>query len=74
VQKRFGWNTPDMVKEGQHNRFYNAIEITPILYRMVAVEVDDEGEEVVSPAAGRQPTPRGPKVNRLMEAADAAGA
>lgn len=68
VQKRFGWNTPAMVAEGQHNRFFGAIEITPILYRMVAVELDDEGRELdpVSPAVRRAP-----KVNRLMEAAGA---
>lgn len=70
-QKRFGWNTPSMVQEGQHNRFFDAIEITPIMYRMVAVEVDEDGEEPVSPANGR---PRAPKTNRLMEAAGAAGA
>lgn len=72
-QKRFGWNTPEMVKENQHNRFFGNIQITPILYRMVAVEVDDEGE-INSPAAGRQPVPRAPKTNWVMEAAGAAGA
>ena len=42
VQKRMGWNTPDMVKTSQHERFANAIDITPIIYRMVPVEVDPD--------------------------------
>lgn len=70
-QKRFGWNTPSMVQEGQHNRFFDAIEITAILYRMVAVEVDDQVDdqeaEPESPAKGRAP-----KTNRLMQSANTA--
>jgi hypothetical protein len=63
MQKRFGWNTPDMVREGQNERFVDAIEITPILYRMVPVEIDEEGEPV-------SPSKRAPKVNRMMAAVD----
>ncbi len=72
VQKRFGWNTPDMVKEGQHNRFFGQIEITPIMYRMVPVEVDDEGLPVEFVTSSDERRPRGPKTNKLLQAANEA--
>lgn len=68
VQKRLGWNTPDMEKDGRASRFFENLEIAPILYRMVEVEVDAEGE-VVSPS-DTSPKPRAPKTNKLMEAAN----
>ncbi len=62
VQKRMGWNTPDMEKSGQNNRFFDAIEIVPIMYRMVPIEVDEEGEPI--------DVKRAPKTNKMMAAAD----
>ena len=40
VQKRMGWNTPDMDKDGRAERFWQNLDITPILYRMVPVEAE----------------------------------
>ncbi len=65
VQKRLGWNTPDMVKEGAHNRFFNKIELRPISYRMVPIEVDEDGNPLA---------PKKKYVNKLAAAADEAGA
>jgi hypothetical protein len=65
VKKRMGWNTPEMVADGRADSFYKKIEITPILYRMVPVEVDEDGEPL-----GK----RAPKVNKTMAAVDAAEA
>lgn len=62
VQKRMGWNTPAMETSGQHNRFFEALEITPIMYRMVPIEVDENGESLE--------LKRAPKTNRMMAAAD----
>jgi hypothetical protein len=66
VQKRFGWNTPAMESSGQNNRFFGNIEITPILYRMVPVEVDESGEAIEPTDSAK----RAPKVNKMMAAAD----
>ena len=63
VQKRFGWNTPSMEMDGRAARFYDNLEITPIVYRMVPVEVDAEGNEI---GVHR----RAPKTNKMMAAAD----
>jgi hypothetical protein len=70
TQKRFGWNTPAMDADGRADRFYSLLEIKPILYRMVPVEVDTEG----MPASAADPfePKRAPKVNRTMAAADTA--
>lgn len=46
VLKRFGWNTPDMMEHGRSDLFYSHLEICPIRYRMVPVEVDEEGNVV----------------------------
>ena len=49
VQKRFGWNTPDMQKSNQHEEFFKKIDIKPMLYRLVPMAMeadpsDNEGE------------------------------
>jgi hypothetical protein len=58
VQRRMGWNTPEMEKSGKHNKFFAALEITPIIYRMVPVDLDPK---TMMP-------PRPPKPNKLMQA------
>lgn len=63
VQKRFGWNTPEMQNADRSQRFFDNLEITPVIYRMVPVEVDEAGN-----------TKRAPKTNKLMAAADEAAA
>jgi hypothetical protein len=51
VQKRMGWNTPDMDKDGRAERFWQNLDITPILYRMVPVDVDDNPKRAAKAVA-----------------------
>lgn len=46
VQRRFGWNTPAMQTSGQHDKFFENLDIKPMLYRLVPVQVQefDAGE------------------------------
>lgn len=76
IQRRFGWNTPDMVKTGQNNLFYGGLEIIPIMYRMVPVEVpQDQPAPVMSERTAQEiARTRAPKRNALMEAAAEAAA
>lgn len=67
VIKRFGWNTPAMQTSGSAELFYNRLVITPMIYRMVPVEVQPEDQAV-------EPAPRAPKSNKLMAAAAEAAA
>lgn len=61
VKKRFGWNTPDMLASGRSDIFYGALKFQPIMYRMIPVELDDEGKPIDLPKATRP--------NKLMDAA-----
>jgi hypothetical protein len=63
--KRFGWNTPKMQEEGRGRLFFSKIELQPIRYRMVPIEVDDEGKPLHEPK---------PRVNKVMAAAAEAAA
>jgi hypothetical protein len=56
VMKRFGWNTPDMLKNGRADLFYDALKFQPIMYRMVPVELDDDGTPL-KPVARPKPAP-----------------
>lgn len=42
-QKRHGWNTPEVIKSGNHLKWFKALEFKPVRFRMVEV-VDDEDE------------------------------
>jgi hypothetical protein len=61
VLKRFGWNTPRMIEEGRGELFYDAIQLQPIMYRMVPIEVDSKGTPIRKERA---------RPNRLMDAVD----
>jgi hypothetical protein len=82
VQKRMGWNTPEMEKNGQHNKFFSNLEITPIVYRMVPVEIDPEtGLEMGKDEHGLDAYARGTvnkaraeKHNKMLAAVDEANA
>jgi hypothetical protein len=82
VQKRMGWNTPDMQKNGKDEKFFNNLEITPIIYRMVPVEIDPEtGLEVGKDEHGLDSYARGSvtkeriaKHNKMLAAVDEANA
>jgi hypothetical protein len=41
-QKRFGWNTPEMQSANQHEEFYKRLELKPMLYRLVPMQVAEE--------------------------------
>ena len=43
-KKRFGWNTPEMEKEGKPDKFCDALEIKPMLYRLVPMQVGGEAD------------------------------
>jgi hypothetical protein len=40
IQKRFGWNTPDMIRSGASNKFVRELDINPVIYKLVPVEED----------------------------------
>jgi len=40
IQKRFGWNTPDMVKNGAGEKYLSKIKIEPVMFKLVPVETD----------------------------------
>jgi hypothetical protein len=47
VQKRWGWNTPELVKDKAHDKFFAALSFKPVTFKIVEVpeevtEVDDE--------------------------------
>ena len=41
-QKRFGWNTPSMVKDGAADVYWEQLKFRPIQYRLVPEEVEGE--------------------------------
>ena len=42
-QRRFGWNTPAMQQSNVHNDWFDKLDIKPMLYRLVPMQVLDEG-------------------------------
>lgn len=44
VQRRWGWNTAEMVKDGTARKYFLNIELRPVTYRMV--EVQEEGDDI----------------------------
>ena len=67
-QKRHGWNTPEVVRAGDHVRWFGKLDIKPVRFRMVEVPDDENDLPTVASA------PRVPRPNKLMDAADAAEA
>ncbi|HWS65707.1 MAG TPA: hypothetical protein VN325_23355 [Steroidobacteraceae bacterium] len=65
IMRRWGWNTPDMVQGDRGQLFYENIKLQPIMYRMVPIEVDAEGQPMRNGG-------RAPKTNKLMDAAERA--
>jgi hypothetical protein len=63
IMKRWGWNTPSMMEGSRGQMFYENIKLDPIKYRMVPIEVDEEGNPLKSSNG------RAPKTNKLMDAA-----
>jgi hypothetical protein len=52
IQKRWGWNTPELVKEKKHDQYFAMLTFKPITYKIVEVpeEVSEaEGEELPNP-------------------------
>lgn len=51
IQKRWGWNTPDIIKEKLHDKYFNALSFRPVTYKIVEVpeevtEIDEEPSPV----------------------------
>jgi hypothetical protein len=42
VQKRWGWNIPDLQKDGIAAGYFRKIELKPVTYRMVEVRDEDD--------------------------------
>ena len=57
-QKRFGWNTPDMVEAKANDRYFENLEIQPIVYSMVPMEVDAQGTPLGFHKANDEPRPK----------------
>lgn len=53
VQKRWGWNTPELQKDGLAGQYFRKIELKPVTYRMVEVREDDDEEPARVPARTR---------------------
>jgi hypothetical protein len=52
VQKRWGWNTPELVNSKAHDKYFAALTFKPITYKIVEVpeEVSEaEGDELPNP-------------------------
>lgn len=43
-QRRFGWNTPAMQASNQNNDWFDKLDIKPMLYRLVPMQVSDEDD------------------------------
>jgi hypothetical protein len=67
-QKRHGWNTPEVIRADNHTKWFGKLEFKPVRFRMVEVSED----ETDLPSATQ--SPRAPRPNKLMEAADQAEA
>ncbi len=61
-QKRHGWNTVEVVRAGNHTKWFGKLEFKPVRFRMVEV-TDDEGSLPTVAAS-----PRAPRRDRLAEA------
>lgn len=55
-QKRHGWNTPEVVRSGNHQKWFGKLEFKPVRFRLV--EVNDDEEEslpnMLAPPEGKQ--------------------
>lgn len=59
VMRRFGWNTVEMTKDRQNLKYFKALDIRPVMFRMVEV-AGDENEETERPHRSFEVTKRGP--------------
>jgi hypothetical protein len=64
IMRRWGWNTPAMIEGDRGQIFYDNIKIAPIVYRMVPIDLDNDGQPIKNG--------RAPKTNKLMDAVDRA--
>lgn len=67
-QKRHGWNTVEVVRAGNHTKWFGKLEFKPVRFRMV--EVTDD--ETALPTAVS--SPRAPRRDKLAEAVSEAEA
>ena len=70
-QKRFGWNTPSMVKDGACDVYWEQLRFKPIQYRLVPELLDEEAPAAPEPPADALVKRRR---NPLMTATDEAQA
>lgn len=75
-QKRHGWNTPEVVRAGDHTKWFGKLELKPVRFRMVEVPDDEADLPTIaeSPRRGPGRPPSSSHPNKLMQAADAAEA
>jgi hypothetical protein len=41
VQKRWGWNTPELVKDKKHDEYFGKLAFKPVTYRIVEVPAEE---------------------------------
>lgn len=67
-QKRHGWNTVEVVRAGNHTKWFGKLEFKPVRFRMV--EVSDDETDLPTAAT----SPRAPRRDKLAEAVEEAKA
>ena len=60
IQKRWGWNTPDLVKDKKHDEYFGKLSFKPVTYKIVEVpqvETDEAAElpNPIKPKNGKVP-------------------
>ena len=51
IQRRFGWNTVQHVKDDTWLMYIDNIDIKPVVFKLVEVELKEDGDPVDAPAA-----------------------
>jgi hypothetical protein len=60
IQKRWGWNTPDLVASKQNEKYFAALSFKPVQYRIVEVpEEVTEIDDLPNPIKQKTPTKNG---------------
>jgi hypothetical protein len=60
VQKRWGWNTPELVNSKAHDKYFAGLSFKPVTYKVVEVpeEVTEQEDELPNPIK-KTPTKNG---------------
>lgn len=53
-QKRHGWNTPEVVRAGNHTKWFGKLEFKSVRFRMVEVDDDESALTIATPPRQRR--------------------